>query len=180
MDPSAVFLIGYRASGKTTVGRRLAESLERPFRDTDSILETQLGCSIAEFFAREGEVAFRRRESDVLQEVIAEAKGLPLVVSTGGGIILDPENVASMRAAGTVVWLAADVGSLERRIAADPASATARPPLTGGSSASEVRDVLAVRDPLYRAAAHRTIQTEGKSLAAIAREIAEGLEKPSG
>lgn len=153
-----VVLIGYRASGKSTVGRMLAERLGLPFVDTDALLRQELGMEIAEFFARFGEVRFRDRESEVLAviEARAAAEG-PLVVATGGGIVLRRENTDRLRRLGEIIWLRARPETLRTRLAADVASGSTRPPLAGSSAVDEVDTVLAQRTPLYAAAAAREI-----------------------
>ena len=158
---SAAFLVGYRGSGKTVVGELLAAELGWELVDTDALVEHALGMTIAEYFAQEGEAAFRERESQALHAVTARLRaGERLLVSTGGGIILDRANVSEMRQSGLVVWLRASVDVLERRIGGDPATLGARPALQGSSSVSEVGAVLTARLPLYEAAAHVTISTD--------------------
>jgi shikimate kinase len=158
---SAAFLVGYRGSGKTVVGKLLADELGWELVDTDALVEHAVGMTIAEYFAQDGEAAFRQCESQALQAVTARlGAGERLLVSTGGGIILDPNNVSQMRQRGVVVWLRASVDVLERRIGGDPATLGARPALQGSSSVSEVGAVLKTRLPLYEAAAHVTISTD--------------------
>lgn len=158
---SAAFLIGYRGSGKTAVGQLLAEELGWELVDTDSLVESALGTSISDYFAQAGEAAFRERECQALRSVVDRARaGERLVVSTGGGIVLDPDNVARMRQNGLVLWFRASVEVLERRIGGDPGTLGSRPALLGTSSVGEVGEVLGRRLPLYEAAAHATIATD--------------------
>jgi shikimate kinase len=148
-----VSLVGYRASGKSTVGRLLARRLRLPFVDLDRLIEERLACPIATFFAREGEGAFRAREAEILAEALA-GDG-PLVLSTGGGAVLRSENRASLRArGGLVVYLEAEAEVLQARLRAD---AGGRPSLTGSSPADEVPAVLARRAPLYREVADQAV-----------------------
>ncbi len=146
-----VVLVGYRASGKTTVGPLLAERLAVPFIDADAILFERLG-SIAAFFASHGEAAFRAHETAVLQELLASDAGL--VVATGGGAVIRAENrelLAQARAHGVgVVYLHAPATVLQARLRADPG---ARPSLSGAPVADEVPTLLAAREPWYRAVA---------------------------
>ncbi|MEF2146299.1 MAG: shikimate kinase AroL [Desulfovibrionaceae bacterium] len=143
-----VFLIGGRASGKTTLGRLLAERLTEPFVDTDDLVVENVGMSIAEYVAQQGWEAFRDRETEALRSVCG---GPPLVVACGGGIVLREANRA-MLAQGLTIYLHAPAGVLAQRLAADPKEAQ-RPSLTGKALAEEVAMVLAEREPLYRACA---------------------------
>jgi len=173
-----VFLVGYRGTGKSSVGRALAAKLRWDFCDTDSIVEEATGTSIAEYFSVEGEVAFRTREAEALASVMSEVlSGRKLVAATGGGIILNPANVDSMRRTGTVVWLVASVETLRRRIGGDPTSEAQRPALHGGSRVDEVERVLREREPRYRAAAHCEISAEHRSPDEIADAILKLLKR---
>lgn len=163
-----LWLIGYRCTGKTTVGRLLAESLEREFVDADEALIEEFGESIAAFVAREGWSAFRREESRILGEL---AGGGDRVVATGGGVILDPENVRRMRETGTVIWLRARPETILARLSDDPATDANRPALTDQSLETEIRTTLSEREPLYAAAAHGAAETDGRSTRAICDEI---------
>ena len=148
-----VFLVGPRASGKTTVGRLLARALGRRFADTDVRLENDLGMSIARFVAENGWPAFREAESRALRDVCDGEGGKGLVVSTGGGMVLSAENRDYMRSRGVVVYLSAPVAVLADRLEKN-GDAEKRPSLTGGAIAEEVGRVMAEREPLYRACAH--------------------------
>jgi shikimate kinase len=149
-----LYLIGYRGSGKTTAGEVLATRLGQPFVDADAVLEADAGMSIARIFATEGELGFRDRETATLRKLAA---GPPAVIATGGGIILRAENRDLLRATGFVVWLTADPETLWHRIAIDPTTGDRRPNLTAAGGLEEVRAVLAAREPLYRQAAHHTV-----------------------
>lgn len=143
-----VFLIGGRASGKTTLGRLLAERLGAEFADTDERVVQALGMSIADYVSREGWEAFRDRETEALEAVCAEP---PLVVACGGGLVLRPRNRELLRT-GLTIYLHAPAGVLAARLAADPNEAQ-RPSLTGKGLLEEIGEVLAAREPLYREAA---------------------------
>ncbi len=144
-----VFLIGARASGKTTLGRALAKALGYEFVDTDQRLEATLGRSIAEVVEQEGWEGFRQHEAATLRQVSAPGA----VVATGGGMILRAENRQFMRASGVVVYLYAPAEVLAARLAKSP-DLGQRPTLTGRPVAQEVAAVLAEREPLYRATAN--------------------------
>ena len=163
-----LWLIGYRGTGKTTVGRLLAESLGREFADADAALIRETGESIAEFVAREGWPAFRRAESRILRKL---SMGTDRVVATGGGVVLDPENVRRMRATGTVIWLTARPETILSRLSGDPATEANRPALTDQSAEAEIRTTLAEREPLYAAAAHRAVATDRADASEIAGDI---------
>ncbi|MDR0882187.1 MAG: shikimate kinase AroL [Candidatus Adiutrix sp.] len=152
---TAIFLVGARASGKTTVGRRLAEELGRPFVDTDLYMKEALGLTVADIVEREGWAGFRRWESEALRAVSVGTR--PQVVATGGGMVLAETNRALMRERGLVFYLAAPAEALAARLAADPQAAQ-RPNLTGQSLIEEVAQILKEREPLYQAVAHHQIE----------------------
>jgi len=145
----SVLLIGYRGSGKTTLGRRLAEALRWPFVDLDERIIAGAGMSIREIFSRHGEPAFRQMETEQLLEILRLNNH---VISLGGGAVLAEPNRRAIQSAGhMVVYLRAEPEELHRRIAADPATAAQRPGLTHlGGSIDEVRQLLAYREPLYQ------------------------------
>ena len=143
-------LLGYRGCGKTSVGRLLAERLGRPFVDTDQELVCRAGITIREIFETEGESAFRDRETAVLIDLLRESGN---ILALGGGAVLRPQNREALLSSGhDRVYLRCDADTLHARIHADPATAHTRPALTHlGGSVDEVRHLLAMREPLYRA-----------------------------
>jgi shikimate kinase len=161
-------LIGGRACGKTSVGKALALALKRHFVDLDDVLVAQAGCSIAELVAAGGWPDFRRREKELVEHY---SKLLGQVLAPGGGVVLDPENVKNLREHGLVIWLLADPATLGQRLKSDQGSQEFRPSLTGADPVAEMARVLAEREPLYRAAAHLTIDTTELSLAEIVKRI---------
>lgn len=168
-SPRRVFLIGYRGTGKSTVGRLLAERLGWTAIDSDRIVEDEVGVSIADLFARDGEQAFRDLEERVVASLCDRKNA---VVSLGGGAVLRESTRRRVAAAGPVVWLTAAAETLARRIATDAVSATQRPRLTGLSPADEVRAVLAEREPIYRECATFSVDTEERT----PREVAEAID----
>ncbi|MBI5845462.1 MAG: shikimate kinase AroL [Deltaproteobacteria bacterium] len=165
-----IYLTGYRCTGKTTVGRALADVLGLDFADADEVLVGEAGKDVASIVAEEGWEGFRDRESAVLKR-LAEHGGL--VVATGGGVILRPQNTALMRETGCVVWLTAEPAVIRNRMGADSVTSSQRPSLTGQDVLSEIEDVLSQRGPLYAAAAHVTIATDDLQVSEIVREIFE-------
>lgn len=165
---SNIYLTGYRCTGKSTVGKILAERTHRHFIDTDGFITGYAGATVDEIVKREGWDGFRKLERFALRQV---ADGEDLVVATGGGIVLNPENRSLMRQTGFVVWLKARVHTLARRMASDAATATQRPSLTGASVEDEIASVLDDREPFYRVAAHLTLETDGLSPDLVAQEI---------
>lgn len=153
---SGVVLIGYRGTGKSTVGALLAQRLGRPFVDLDRAIEAAAGCSIAALFANQGEPAFRDWEERMIAE---ESDQGEKVLATGGGAILRESNRIALRRHGVVIWLSAAPEVIAERLRGD----AERPALTSLGTLGEVRDVLAARAPLYQSLADREVSTEGRS-----------------
>jgi shikimate kinase len=153
---SNVFLIGPRGSGKTTLGRMLADQLQRPFVDTDELLTVKAGRSVARIVAEEGWEAFRALEHETLAEVCT---GGGQVVATGGGIVLLPENRALMRSCGKVFYLMAEPPLLMERLERDPL-AEQRPALSGLPPREELARTLLERAPLYMECADFILKAE--------------------
>ncbi len=159
-----VVLIGYRGSGKSTVGRALARRLGWPYIDTDGLAEARCGMSIRELYADRAEEGFR----DIEAAVIAEVAGLDRhVISTGGGAVLREENVANLRRNGMIFYLHAAPEVLWQRIFADDTRRHSRPETNAARGLSLVREELSLRTPLYRAAADCIIDTTDRSVEGI-------------
>jgi shikimate kinase len=167
-----VVLIGYRGSGKTAVGQRLAERLGWNFVDTDELVEQHAGQTIREIFEIKGETGFRKLEAGVLERALA---GRRRVVSAGGGAVLARRNRKALRAAGACVWLTAPPAELLRRIATDEHSPSQRPPLTDQAGLAEIEAVLQARLPVYEATADHVIGTAGRSVEEVVEAILETL-----
>ena len=150
----ALTFIGYRGSGKSTVGRAVAERLGRPFCDADVELERRAGMTIREIFASVGEAGFRGRERQLLSELLADPV---LVLAAGGGAVLNDETRLRMAASGPVIYLEIDAEAAAARIAADPTTATRRPALTALDPIEEIRTLLVRRTPLYAEVATLTL-----------------------
>jgi shikimate kinase len=168
-----LFLVGYRGTGKSAVGRALAARLGWPFLDADERLEAAAGRSIADVFATEGEAGFRDREAAVLAEVCRLTNH---VVATGGGGVLRPANRELLKASGFVAWLTAPAETIWERLQSDPTSAGRRPNLTAVGGLEEVRQLLAVREQLYREVAAVAVPTENLSPDAAAAAILRAWE----
>ena len=160
-----VVLIGYRGTGKSTVGKIVAARLGRTMVSTDAEIVKRAGQSIPEIVAQHGWDYFRDLESQVCRDL---SDGDGLVIDTGGGAILRSENVQRLKQHGTVFWLTASVEAITKRIGRD----TQRPSLTGTKSfIDEVQEVLRERTPKYQAAADHVIATDGRPVVQIADEI---------
>lgn len=164
-----LYLIGYRGSGKTMIGRNLAAQLSAPHVDSDVQIETNAKRTIAEIFATEGEDTFRDLEEQAITEIAS--RKMPHIVSLGGGAILRESNRQVIRKTGLIVWLQADAKTLANRIAADPTTAANRPNLTARGGLAEVEAVLTERTPIYDECANLAIDTMGKSPKQIVAEI---------
>ncbi len=169
-----ITLIGYRGVGKSTIAPLLAARLGWNWADADALIEQQAARTIAEIFAAEGESGFRMREAGVLSELLAQDR---LVISAGGGAILDPHSRQAIRAAGPAIWLTASLDSIFARILGDSTTAARRPSLTGADPRTEIETLLARRTPLYAETATQMIDTEGRSPASIVDEILLALPR---
>ncbi len=140
-----VWLIGMMGSGKSTVGRLVADRLGRPFYDTDELVAQGEDSSIPEIFAEEGESGFREREKSIVEEVASRPSG---IVATGGGTILDPANVATMQRSGSIVYLAVEVEMLSCRLEASDDR-----PLLAADKDERLHTIASERKELYRSSA---------------------------
>jgi len=163
-DDAPLFLIGFMASGKTTIGRLLAERLEWAFVDLDKLIEDGAAQTVADIFAAEGEAGFRQRETEALREV---AKRRKAVVATGGGAPCREENIEAMLAAGRVFWLDVSPEEAVRRAG----KASGRPLLDGAADpVAAARALLDARRPYY-GRAHAGVETVDQT----PREIVDDL-----
>ena len=162
-------LIGLPGSGKSTVGRQLSRRLQLPFFDSDQVIERQLGCSIREYFEREGEVRFRDVEESVLDDLSQQPHG---VLSTGGGAVLRLANRQHLHARCHVIYLNSTPDELFRRLRHD----VNRPLLQVADPLGRLRDLHTARDPLYRETAHFIVETGRPSVATLVNMILMQLE----
>ena len=156
-----IVLIGYRGTGKSTVGRLLAARLGRELVSTDAEIVKRAKRTIPEIVAQEGWEYFRNLESNICRELADHDK---LVIDTGGGAILRTENVEALKKNGSVFWLTASVETIAKRIG----DGNQRPSLTGTKSfVDEIQDVLRERTPKYQAAADHSIATDNRSISQL-------------
>ena len=166
-----IVLIGPMGSGKTTVGRRLAEQLKIDFYDADHEIINKTGVSIDHIFDIEGEQGFRKRESDVLEELTSMHN---IVLATGGGAVLSEGNRLLLKKSGSVIYLLSSVDQILRRTA----KSKTRPLLENSSDRRKtISDIIDSRDSLYRDIATVIINTNGKKLNEIINEIQSFLAK---
>lgn len=166
-----IALIGLPGSGKSTVGRQLARRLQLPFVDADHWVEQQLGCSIREYFEREGETAFRDLEEGALAELM---QGGPQVVATGGGAVLRAANRDRLRAGARVFYLFTTPEEVFRRLRHDKV----RPLLQVADPLARLRELFAQRDPLYRETAHEIVRIGRPFTGALVSAIVDAVQRP--
>ena len=159
-----LFLVGPMGSGKSTVGRHLADLLNCPFIDSDAEIESRAGADIPWIFDVEGEAGFRRRETTVLKDLVEQPAA---VIATGGGAILATENRELMARAGVVVFLNVSVARQLKRTG----SGEGRPLLQQGDREETLNQLMAEREPLYRALADVIISAGGGNARKVARQI---------
>jgi len=164
-----ISLIGLPGAGKSTVGRQLARRLQLPFFDSDHVIEQRLGCSIREYFEREGEDRFRDLEASVIDELTLSPAA---ILSTGGGVVLRPENRHNLHNRTQVIYLNSSPDELFRRLRHD----RSRPLLQVADPLQRLRDLHAQRDPLYRETAKFQIDTGRPSVATLVNTIVMQLE----
>ena len=163
-----VFLVGPMGAGKSTIGKYLARQLGLAFADTDTEIEHRTGADIPWIFDVEGEAGFRDREQQVVEEMTLMDD---IVLATGGGVIMRPENHEALGNRGFVIYLHATVHEQVRRTRND----RKRPLLRLGNPATILRDLMAVRDPLYRDIADHVIDTDGCSPRMVAQRLMQEL-----
>ncbi|MDX1733446.1 MAG: shikimate kinase AroK [Halioglobus sp.] len=165
-----VFLVGPMGAGKTTIGKHLAQHLKLRFVDSDAEIEARTGADIPWIFDVEGEEGFRDREQQVVAEMTEWDN---IVLATGGGVVLRPENRTALAGRGFVIYLYASVDEQVRRTQRD----RRRPLLQGGDPEEILRDLMAVRDPLYREIADHIIETDQCSPRTVAQRLVRELSE---
>lgn len=168
---SKIACVGLPGSGKSTVGRQLARRLNLLFIDSDQVVEQRIGCSIREFFEREGEASFRELEQNILDELTGSPQSC--VISTGGGAVLLPGNRRHLHERTIVVYLHSPPDEVFRRVRHD----RNRPLLQVADPLGKLHDLYQLRDPLYRETAHIVIETGRPSVSALVNQIVLQLER---
>jgi shikimate kinase len=165
----SVFLVGLMGAGKTTVGKMLAKRVKARFVDADHEIESRTGVPIPTIFEIEGEAGFRRRESQVIDDLSQETG---LVLATGGGAVLDPQNRQCLHDRGVVIYLYAQPEVLFERTRMD----RGRPLLQVEDRLTKLRELFAIRDPLYREVAHHIVEVGQTQASQVVRRILQVLD----
>jgi len=164
-----IFLIGLMGAGKSTVGKVLAKKLGRRFLDADHVIEERCGVKIPVIFEMEGENGFRKREAQAIEEITNEPG---IVLATGGGAVLMPENRLALKERGTVIYLHANPTELWHRTK----GGEGRPLLRNGDARKILENLYAIRDPLYREIANHVIETGKPSVNQLVNTLIMQLE----
>lgn len=163
-----IFLVGPMGAGKSTIGKRLAQLLKMDLYDSDREIERRTGADISLIFELEGEDGFRKRESSMIDELTRKKN---IVLATGGGVVMRPENRKILASRGKVIYLQTSVKQQLQRTCYD----SKRPLLQTEDPEAKLKDLMEVRDPLYREAANITVNTDGRSVNMVAHEIIKQL-----
>jgi shikimate kinase len=166
--PQNVFLVGPMGAGKSAVGRQLARMLHLNFMDSDDEIESRTGVDIPFIFEKEGEEGFRKREAKVIDD-LSKIEGI--VLATGGGAVVDPQNRSHLGARGFVIYLHTTV---EQQLARTKRGRE-RPLLESGDRKQILEDLMSERDSMYRDVADLIVETDGRKVKAVANEILERL-----
>ena len=163
-----IVLIGYRCCGKTTVGKLLARDLERKFLDTDRLIEKKTGLPVHSYVSQNGWRDFRAVEREVMETIASRDAS---VIATGGGVVIDQENVRNLRKNGWMVWLDADTTIIRDRMKGEGKAGRLRPSLSGVDPLDEIDQILNERTPFYEHARDYTVDTNGQTPEGVAQEI---------
>jgi shikimate kinase len=163
-----VILIGYRATGKSSVARILGGHLGWPWVDADVEIEGRAGKSIARIFAEDGEPAFRDLESQVIADLCSQSQW---IIAAGGGAPMREQNRQAMKQSGKVIWLQASPQTIYHRMYSDPTTKDRRPNLTDRGGLEEIIELLQKREPVYRQTADYVVDTDGKTVEDVAAEV---------
>ena len=159
-----IALIGFMGTGKTSVGRLVADQLHFDYLDTDELIQSRTGRPIVEIFSADGEAAFRKMESELVGELAARTK---TVIATGGGLPMNPQNLVSLKTHALVVCLWASPEKIWERVK----NQTHRPLLHDADPQKKIRELLAAREPFYRQA-DVLLNTELRSVREVAQQVA--------
>ncbi|MFO7576542.1 MAG: shikimate kinase [Pelovirga sp.] len=170
MQQQNIILTGFMGTGKSTLGRRLAQRLGYTFVDTDELIEERCGCTIAEIFADRGESWFRQQEEALVRD-LAGRQGL--VIATGGGLVMNPVNVAALQASGRIICLSATPPEILARVSRQR---QVRPLLQGDDPLTAIRELLERRQPVYRQ--FPQLVTSGRSIDQLIEDLLALLAAP--
>jgi len=164
-----IFLVGPMGAGKTTIGRQLAREMKKEFVDSDHEIEERSGANISWIFDVEGEAGFRKREKKVIEELTGRKD---IVLATGGGAVLAPENRKYLHSRGTVIYLMATIGQQVERTKHDQS----RPLIQDVDDIrGKLTELMEIRDPLYREIADYVVMTNRRSPKSVSTEIMKQL-----
>lgn len=170
-----IVLIGYRCCGKTSAGKIIAERLEKNFVDTDDLIKEKSGRSIDDIVSMYGWEHFRNIEKKVVREVSSAENQ---VIATGGGVIMNEENVNNLKEKGFLVWLYAGADIIKKRLKEDALTGENRPSLTGDDPFHEINKVMKQREPIYESASDIKVDTSSMTVPEVAelilKEIMQG------
>ena len=169
LKPSRIFLIGPMGTGKTTIGRQLAQRMGLEFDDSDQEIQRRTGVDISTIFEYEGEQGFRQREKKVIADLVEEDN---LVLATGGGVVTESENRRLLAARGFVIYLHCSPQQQFDRTYKDKN----RPLLDTDNPLQKLEELMAERDPYYREISDLVVSTEGRSAASVVKEIVHHFE----
>lgn len=167
-----IILIGYRCTGKTAVGKELAGILGRKFMDSDVLIEKRAGIPISAFVAQKGWERFRDLERTVIKDISKEKDA---IIATGGGAVMDEDNVRHLKTSGRLVWLRADPETIRDRMEKEEISGTVRPALGGSTPVGEIEEILESRTPVYAQVSQLTVDVDMLSPEEAAQFIIEEL-----
>jgi len=172
-----IILTGFRGTGKSVVGREIAELTGFIFIDTDDTLEIELGCTVCEYVRRAGWPAFREQERQLLARLVGVRQA---VIATGGGAIMHQAEWQGLRQNSRVIWLRATAATIRQRLDQDCETATQRPSLTGCDPLAEIAVVLAEREPFYLEGSDVSIDTDGRTqeeIVSLIRDLVRDTDK---
>jgi len=167
-----IVLIGYRCSGKTEVGKILSRELEKDFLDTDELIQGNAGCSIETIISKDGWNRFREIEKSLIEEVSRRDN---MIIATGGGVVMDEDNVKNLKKNAWIVWLDGKLDVLRQRMNREQRSGNVRPSLTGVDPLEEIQQVMDVRIPLYKKTANFVVDTSTLTSREVAASIIKAL-----
>ncbi|MCD4723083.1 MAG: shikimate kinase [Desulfobacula sp.] len=168
-----IYLIGYRCSGKTETGKLIAGILNRQFIDTDLKIVEEEGMTISEIVDKKGWDIFREKETYALKEVCAHDNQ---IVATGGGIVLNRENIVNMKINGTIIWLKATFATVKNRMLLDSKTKDFRPSLTSKELDEEIKETLLLRKPYYEKAMDFSIDTDNLDIDDVCKAVITNLK----